>query len=90
MWDPGRLTTLWVSTACYRDSFTLPYLFKMRQKRENEITRFKSSSGVTREEKYDIREGLEKTVNVVMVVVVAMLIIRICCCNVSSKAEEET
>jgi hypothetical protein len=23
MWEPRRLTTLWVSTACYRDSFTL-------------------------------------------------------------------
>jgi hypothetical protein len=23
MWDPQRLTTLWASTACYRDSFTL-------------------------------------------------------------------
>jgi hypothetical protein len=22
MWEPRRLTTLWVSTACYRDSFT--------------------------------------------------------------------
>jgi hypothetical protein len=22
MWDPQRLTTLWVSTACYRDRFT--------------------------------------------------------------------
>jgi hypothetical protein len=22
MWDPQRLTTLWASTACYRDSFT--------------------------------------------------------------------
>jgi hypothetical protein len=22
MWEPGRLTTLWASTACYRDSFT--------------------------------------------------------------------
>jgi hypothetical protein len=22
MWDPQRLTTLWVSMACYRDSFT--------------------------------------------------------------------
>jgi hypothetical protein len=26
MWDPRRLTTLWASAACYRDSFTLPYL----------------------------------------------------------------
>jgi hypothetical protein len=26
MWEPRRLTTLWASTACYRDSFTLPYL----------------------------------------------------------------
>jgi hypothetical protein len=23
MWDPRRLTTLWASTACYRDTFTL-------------------------------------------------------------------
>jgi hypothetical protein len=23
MWEPRRLTTLWVFTACYRDSFTL-------------------------------------------------------------------
>jgi hypothetical protein len=23
MWEPRRLTTLWASTACYRDSFTL-------------------------------------------------------------------
>jgi hypothetical protein len=22
MWEPRRLTTLWASTACYRDSFT--------------------------------------------------------------------
>jgi hypothetical protein len=22
MWEPLRLTTLWASTACYRDSFT--------------------------------------------------------------------
>jgi hypothetical protein len=22
MWEPRRLTTLWVSTVCYRDSFT--------------------------------------------------------------------
>jgi hypothetical protein len=25
MWKPRRLTTLWASTACYRDSFTLPF-----------------------------------------------------------------
>jgi hypothetical protein len=25
MWDPQRLTTLWASMACYRDSFTLPF-----------------------------------------------------------------
>jgi hypothetical protein len=25
MWEPRPLTTLWVSTACYRDTFTLPY-----------------------------------------------------------------
>jgi hypothetical protein len=26
MWKPRRLTTLWASTACYRDSFTFFYL----------------------------------------------------------------
>jgi hypothetical protein len=26
MWEPGRLTTLWTSTAFYRDSFTFFYL----------------------------------------------------------------
>jgi hypothetical protein len=26
MWEPRRLTTLWASTACYRDSFPLPLL----------------------------------------------------------------
>jgi hypothetical protein len=29
MWDPRCLTTLWVSTTCYRDSFTLLYLHKV-------------------------------------------------------------
>jgi hypothetical protein len=31
MWEPRRLTTLWASTACCRDSFTffLPYLIRM-------------------------------------------------------------
>jgi hypothetical protein len=27
MWEPRSFTTLWVSTACYRDSFTLFYHF---------------------------------------------------------------
>jgi hypothetical protein len=27
MWEPGRLTTLWVSTACYRDSITFLYFY---------------------------------------------------------------
>jgi hypothetical protein len=26
MWEPRRLTTLWASTAYYRDSFTLVYI----------------------------------------------------------------
>jgi hypothetical protein len=26
MWEPRRLTTLWTSTDCYRDSFTLAYI----------------------------------------------------------------
>jgi hypothetical protein len=25
MWEPRRLTTLWASTACYRDGFTFIY-----------------------------------------------------------------
>jgi hypothetical protein len=29
MWEPRRLTTLWASTACYRDNFTLPYLIRI-------------------------------------------------------------
>jgi hypothetical protein len=28
MWEPQHLTTLWVSTACYRDTFTLLTYFK--------------------------------------------------------------
>jgi hypothetical protein len=28
MWKPRRLTTLWASTACYRDSFTLQYYLR--------------------------------------------------------------
>jgi hypothetical protein len=27
MWEPRRLTTLWASTACYRDSFTFLLIF---------------------------------------------------------------
>jgi hypothetical protein len=27
MWEPRCLTTLWVSTACYRDSFTFIFLY---------------------------------------------------------------
>jgi hypothetical protein len=26
MWEPRRLTTLWASTACHRDSFTFTFL----------------------------------------------------------------
>jgi hypothetical protein len=28
MWEPRRLTTLWASTASYRDSFTISFLQK--------------------------------------------------------------
>jgi hypothetical protein len=28
MWEPRRLTTLWASTACYRDSFTFTCKWK--------------------------------------------------------------
>jgi hypothetical protein len=31
MWEPRRLTTLWAFTACYRDSFTLPYWLKKQK-----------------------------------------------------------
>jgi hypothetical protein len=27
VWDPGRLTTLWASTACYKDSVTIYFYF---------------------------------------------------------------
>jgi hypothetical protein len=27
MWEPQHLTPLWASTACYRDTFKLPYIF---------------------------------------------------------------
>jgi hypothetical protein len=37
MWKPRRLTTLWASTACYKDSFTyLLCLFLMRAKGSNQ------------------------------------------------------
>jgi hypothetical protein len=29
MWKPRRLTTVWASTACYRDSFALTYKMMM-------------------------------------------------------------
>jgi hypothetical protein len=29
MWEPRRLTTLWTSTACYRDSFTFSFYHVM-------------------------------------------------------------
>jgi hypothetical protein len=32
MWEPQHLTTLWASTACYRDSFTLlPLIQKIKR-----------------------------------------------------------
>jgi hypothetical protein len=31
MWEPRRLSTLWVPTACYRDSFTLPLSRRLKQ-----------------------------------------------------------
>jgi hypothetical protein len=30
MWEPRRLTTLWASTACYRDNFTF-FLLAMQE-----------------------------------------------------------
>jgi hypothetical protein len=32
MWEPRRLTTLWASMACYRESFTISNSHKMRPK----------------------------------------------------------
>jgi hypothetical protein len=29
MWEPRRLTTLWASTACYRDSFTFTLIWDL-------------------------------------------------------------
>jgi hypothetical protein len=29
MWAPGRLTNLWASMTCYRDSFIFTYLHKL-------------------------------------------------------------
>jgi hypothetical protein len=29
MWEPRRLTTLWASTACYRDGFTFTLFFAL-------------------------------------------------------------
>jgi hypothetical protein len=29
MWEPRRLTTLWASTACYRNSFTFYWAFRL-------------------------------------------------------------
>jgi hypothetical protein len=31
MWEPRRLTTLWASIACYRESFTLTFYFISRE-----------------------------------------------------------
>jgi hypothetical protein len=30
MWEPRRLTAVWASTACYRDSFTLRHALNMQ------------------------------------------------------------
>jgi hypothetical protein len=38
MWDPRRLTNLWASTACYRDSFTFALHKFIYQKTELMIT----------------------------------------------------
>jgi hypothetical protein len=32
MWEPRHLTTLWASTACYRDSFTFTYIWYTSKK----------------------------------------------------------
>jgi hypothetical protein len=38
MWDPRRLTTLWASIACYRDSFTFAFLPITKNKLSDKIS----------------------------------------------------
>jgi hypothetical protein len=35
MWKPQHLTTLWASTACYRDTFTF-YVYKLERERKRD------------------------------------------------------
>jgi hypothetical protein len=37
MWGPRRLTTLWTSTACYRDSFAFFFFLLVRPMRQDNI-----------------------------------------------------
>jgi hypothetical protein len=46
MWGPSYLTTLYASTACYRDSFTLLYVDDVRTAQE---TRLWTSTGCYRD-----------------------------------------
>jgi hypothetical protein len=46
MWGPRRLTTRWASTACYRDSMTLPFTAPLSKRTECERT-FRSRSLTT-------------------------------------------
>jgi hypothetical protein len=37
IWEPRRLTTLWVSTVCYKDSFTFTFYFYLVVLNENRL-----------------------------------------------------
>jgi hypothetical protein len=39
MWEPQRLTILWDSTACYRDTFTFTGIFTVQKFRRKNIGR---------------------------------------------------
>jgi hypothetical protein len=46
MWEPRRLTTLWTSTTCYRNSFTF-YLYPLRSSRTVSLVKIELVSYVS-------------------------------------------
>jgi hypothetical protein len=58
MWEPRRLTTLWASTACYRDRFTFTTTMTTQKKM------IQQGAGRQQKEKKDLsinrKEGLWK------------------------------
>jgi hypothetical protein len=52
MWEPRRLTTLWASAACYRDSFTFYFLSLL----EDTHLEDRDGNGRTNRIKSDFRE----------------------------------